>query len=63
MADPDLEDLARKVNELPPDQRLLLAAHLLRAGKQDLAETIIRNIADELAAIRLLCTKEAPRAR
>ena len=57
----DLDDLAKRVNALPPADQLVLAAELLRAGRYALAETIIRRIADELAAVRLLVPKVSKR--
>jgi hypothetical protein len=53
----DLVALAKKVCALPPADRLLLAAELLRAGKPELAETVAEQVVLELSARRLLAPK------
>lgn len=49
----ELKQLRDKVLAMPPADQLRLAAGLIDKGKSDLAEPIVRNIADELTALRM----------
>jgi len=49
----ELLDLKRRIEKLSPGDQLRLAAQCVDAGKYDIAETLTRNIADELAALRI----------
>ena len=56
-------DLKRRVEKLSPGDQLRLAAALVDHGDVDIAETLIRNIADELYALRLLRNGKVSDAR
>jgi hypothetical protein len=49
-----VEQIANKVKALKPADRLRLAAELIDLGKYDHAEPVVRMVADELTAVRLM---------
>lgn len=53
-----LLDLKRRVEALSPGDQLRLAAQCVDAGDYEISETLVRNIADELCARRLLRNRE-----
>ena len=49
-----LLDLKHRIEKLSPADQLRLCAALIEKCEYDIAETLVRNIADELCARRLL---------
>lgn len=49
----DTADLAERVSQLSPAERLRLAAALIDAGRLDMAELLIERVSGELALLAL----------
>jgi hypothetical protein len=62
MTTKELEALRDRILAMPPADQLRVAAGLIDKGKSDLAEPIVRNIADELTALRMFGQLKADRA-
>jgi hypothetical protein len=50
----ELLALKKRIEALSPADRFRLVAHLVEAGKYEIAETLASNLVDELRALRLL---------
>ena len=57
----NLDDLAKKVKELSPPDRLVLAGELLRAGRSGLALTIAGGVVDDLRLLDVMKQIDAKR--